>query len=112
MDVGQALLLTGAGVLTGAVNAVAGGGSLLSFPALLSIGLPPVQASGTNSVSVAFGYVGGVISPRRDLRNQVVLRDLVPAAALGTLSGAVLLFSTPQKLFDWIAPCLVLLASL
>lgn len=112
MDIGQALLLAGAGVITGAVNAVAGGGSLLSFPALLSIGLPPVQASVTNSVSVAFGYVGGVVSTRRDLKNQAVLRELVPAAALGTLSGATLLLSTPQRLFDWIAPCLVLMASL
>jgi uncharacterized membrane protein YfcA len=112
MDIGQALVLAGAGVITGAVNAVAGGGSLLSFPALLAIGLPPVQASVTNSVSVAFGYIGGVVSTRRDLQNQTVLRALVPAAALGTLSGAVLLLVTPQELFDWIAPCLVLAASL
>jgi uncharacterized protein len=112
MDIGHALLLAGAGVVTGAVNAVAGGGSLLSFPALLSIGLPPVQASVTNSVSVAFGYIGGVVGTRRDLKGQTVLRELVPAAALGTLSGAVLLLSTPQNLFDWIAPCLVLVASI
>jgi uncharacterized membrane protein YfcA len=112
MEIRQALLLAGAGVVTGAVNAVAGGGSLLSFPALLSIGLPPVQASVTNSVSVAFGYVGGVISTRRDLKNQTVLRVLVPAATLGTLSGALLLLRTPPELFDWIAPCLVLVASL
>lgn len=112
MNVGQVLLLAGAGVVTGAVNAVAGGGSLLSFPALLSIGLPPVQASVTNSVSVAFGYIGGVVGTRRDLKNQTALRVLAPSAALGTLSGALLLLGTPQKLFDWIAPCLVLLASL
>jgi uncharacterized membrane protein YfcA len=112
MNIGQALLLSGAGVITGAVNAVAGGGSLLTFPALLSIGLPPVQASVTNSVSVAFGYIGGVVSTRRDLENQTALRVLIPAAVLGTLSGALLLLGTPQKLFDWIAPCLVLLASL
>jgi uncharacterized membrane protein YfcA len=112
MHIEQALLLVGAGVITGAVNAVAGGGSLMTFPALLSIGLPPVQASVTNSVSVAFGYVGGVLSTRRDLRNQTVLLQLVPAAALGTLSGCILLLGTPEKLFDWIAPALVLLASL
>jgi uncharacterized membrane protein YfcA len=112
MDIRQTLLLACAGTVTGAINAVAGGGSLLSFPALLSIGLAPVQASVTNSVSVAFGYVGGVTSTRRDLKNQTVLRELVPAAALGTLSGATLLLSTPQRLFDWIAPCLVLVASL
>jgi uncharacterized protein len=112
MHVGQALLLLGAGVITGAVNAVAGGGSLMTFPALLSIGLPPVQASVTNSVSVAFGYVGGVLSTRRDLKNQTVLLQLVPAAALGAATGCFLLLGTPEKLFDWIAPALVLLASL
>jgi uncharacterized membrane protein YfcA len=112
MNVGQALLLAGAGVITGAVNAVAGGGSLMTFPALLSIGLPPVQASMTNSVSVAFGYIGGVLSTRRDLKNQTVLYRLVPAATLGAASGCFLLLGTPEKLFDWIAPCLVLLASL
>ncbi len=112
MNIGQVLLLAGAGVITGAVNAVAGGGSLMTFPALLSIGLPPVQASVTNSVSVAFGYIGGVLSTRRDLKQQTALRQLVPAAALGTATGAVLLLGTPEKLFDWIAPCLVLLASL
>jgi len=112
MNIGQALLLAGAGVITGAVNAVAGGGSLMTFPALLSIGLPPVQASVTNSVSVAFGYIGGVISTRQDLKNQTVLRQLAPAAALGAITGCALLLSTPERLFDWIAPCLVLVASL
>jgi uncharacterized protein len=112
MNIGQAVLLLGAGVVTGAVNAVAGGGSLMTFPALLSIGLPPVQASVTNSVSVAFGYVGGVLSTRKDLKNQTVLYQLVPAAALGALSGCILLLGTPERLFDWIAPALVLLASL
>lgn len=112
MNIGQALLLAGAGVVTGAVNAVAGGGSLMTFPALLSIGLPPVQASVTNSVSVAFGYVGGVFSTRQDLKRQTVLRQLIPAAGLGTVAGSALLLSTPERLFDWIAPCLVLLASL
>ena len=112
MNVGQVALLLGAGVVTGAVNAVAGGGSLLTFPALLSIGLPPVPASVTNSVSAAFGYIGGVFSTRQDLKSQTILRRLVPAAALGTAGGALLLLVTPEHLFDWIAPCLVLLASM
>ncbi len=112
MDVAQALLLAGAGVVTGAVNAVAGGGSLLTFPALLWVGLPPVQASVTNSVSVAFGYVGGVAGTRRDLAGQTVLRQLVPAAAVGTFAGCLLLLGTPEKLFDWIAPSLVAVATL
>ncbi|HCT79961.1 MAG TPA: sulfite exporter TauE/SafE family protein [Micromonosporaceae bacterium] len=112
MDLPQALLLLCAGVVTGAVNAVAGGGSLMTFPALLWVGLPPVQASVTNSVSVAFGYLGGVASTRKDLQNQTVLRQLVPAAALGAAAGCALLLGTPEEVFDWIAPTLVLAASL
>jgi uncharacterized membrane protein YfcA len=112
MDLGQAAILAGAGVVTGAVNAVAGGGSLMTFPALLWAGLPPVQASVTNSVSVPFGYIGGVLSTRSDLKNQTNLRHLVSAAAAGTIIGAVLLLVTPESLFDWIAPALVLLATL
>ncbi len=112
MELGQALLLAGAGVITGTVNAVAGGGSLMTFPALLWAGLPPVQASVTNSVSVPFGYIGGVLGTRRDIKGQTVLRQLVPAAVAGTVLGAVLLLSTPEKLFDWIAPILVLIAAL
>lgn len=111
MDFAQALLLVAAGTVTGAVNAVAGGGSLLTFPALLSVGLPPVQASVTNSVSVAFGYIGGVAGTRKDLAGQTVLKQLVPAAILGTLIGCLLLLGTPEKLFDWIAPTLVLVAT-
>lgn len=112
MDLPQALLLLCAGVVTGAINAVAGGGSLMTFPALLWVGLPPVQASVTNSVSVAFGYLGGVASTRKDLQNQTVLRRLVPSAALGAAAGCALLLGTPEEVFDWIAPTLVLAASL
>jgi len=112
MDLAQALLLLAAGVVTGAVNAVAGGGSLMTFPALLSVGLAPITASVTNSVSVAFGYVGGVISTRRDLKRQIVLRKLLPAVMGGTVVGCALLLGTPQKVFDFVAPALVLIASL
>jgi uncharacterized membrane protein YfcA len=111
MDFAQALLLLAAGTVTGAVNAVAGGGSLLTFPALLSVGLPTVQASVTNSVSVAFGYIGGVASTRRDLAGQTALKQLVPAAILGSFVGCALLLGTPEKLFEWIAPALVLVAA-
>jgi uncharacterized membrane protein YfcA len=112
MDIRQALVLLIAGVVTGAVNAVAGGGSLMTFPALLWVGLSPVQASVTNSVSVSFGYIGGVVGTRKDLAGQTVLRQVLPAAVAGTLAGGALLLSTPEKIFDWVAPCLVLVASL
>jgi uncharacterized membrane protein YfcA len=112
MDLGQALLLMAAGVVTGGVNAVAGGGSLMTFPALLSVGLPPVTASVTNTVSVAFGYVGGVVSTRRDARGQAALRQFIPAVMAGTAVGCALLLRTPQSVFDFVAPSLVLIATL
>jgi uncharacterized membrane protein YfcA len=111
MDLGQAALLAGAGVITGAVNAVAGGGSLMTFPALLWAGLPPVQASVTNSVSVPFGYIGGVAGTAKDIKGQRVLRQLVPAALLGAAIGAALLLRTPEGVFEWVAPILVLIAA-
>lgn len=112
MDLAQALLLLGAGFVTGAVNAVAGGGSLMTFPALLWVGLSPISASVTNSVSVTFGYVGGAMSTRPDAAGQVVLRKLVPAVMAGAALGCALLLGTPENVFDWVAPSLVLAASL
>jgi uncharacterized protein len=112
MDLPQALLLAAAGVATGAVNAVAGGGSLMTFPALLWVGLPPISASVTNSVSVAFGYVGGVLSTKADLKGQTALRWLLPSVISGAVVGCALLLGTPEKIFDWVAPSLVLAASL
>ncbi|WP_117215619.1 sulfite exporter TauE/SafE family protein [Allorhizocola rhizosphaerae] len=112
MDLAQALLLAAAGVATGAVNAVAGGGSLMTFPALLWVGLPPISASVTNSVSVAFGYVGGVLSTKADLKSQTALRWLLPSVILGCVVGCGLLLSTTEGVFAWVAPALVLAASL
>lgn len=112
MDLPQALLLLAAGVITGAINAVAGGGSLMTFPALLWVGLPPIQASVTNSVSVAFGYVGGAVSTRADVKGQTALKQLLPAVMAGAAVGCALLLGTPQRVFDFVAPILVLAASL
>ena len=96
MDLGQALLLSPPAWLTGAVNAVAGGGSLMTFPALLGMGLPPIHASVTNSVSVCPGYLpaspaaaltwpgrGAAAADRADRRARVRRRGRAVAAHLG-----------------------------
>ncbi|MEU8611545.1 TSUP family transporter, partial [Actinoplanes sp. NPDC048791] len=70
MDLERVLLLILAGVLAGGVNALAGGGSLITFPALLMTGLPSVQANVTNSVSVFPGYLSSVLGSRADLAGQ------------------------------------------
>ncbi len=86
-----ALLL--AGFAASAVNAVAGGGSLITFPTLLAIGLPPVSATVTNSLAVAPGYMASVYGSRTDLaavadrRGRGELVRLLPTAAVGTAIG-------------------------
>ena len=109
MDLGQILLLLAAGVAAGAVNAIAGGGSLITFPTLIATGLPAVAANVTNSVSVFPGYVSSVAGSRADLAGQGHrLRTVVPAAVLGSVAGCALLLLTPARAFDLVVPFLVL----
>jgi uncharacterized protein len=93
------------------VNAVAGGGSLISFPALLAVGYPSVTANVTNSVAVLPGYLGGSFGYRRELRGQRKrVLALAITSVLGALGGAVLLLVTSNKLFEHIVPFLILFA--
>ena len=109
----QLALLALAGLVAGAVNAVAGGGSLLLFPALLAVGLPPLDANVTNSVAQWPSYLGAATGQRRDLAGQGPrLRRVVPVAAVGALVGALLLLVAPEGVFDALVPALVIGASL
>jgi uncharacterized protein len=104
-------LLAGAGLLAGAVNAVAGGGSLISFPALLAVGYPSVAANVTNNVALLPGYVGGTLAYREELRGQGArARRLGATSAAGGLAGAVLLDVSPPGVFEAIVPFLILLS--
>jgi uncharacterized membrane protein YfcA len=108
---GDALLLAAAGFGAGLVNGVAGGGTLLSFPALLAVGHTALVANVTSSVGIWTGYVGGVAGFRREVAAQRDrVRALAPVALGGGLTGAVLLLVTPADLFEDVAPVLVLLA--
>jgi uncharacterized membrane protein YfcA len=102
-----------AGLLCGIVNAVAGGGSLILFPALVAGGLPTLAANVTNSVATWPGYVGGVLGFREDLKGQA--RRLIPLTLItlaGSTTGCVLLLTTPTSAFDLVVPALVLFATL
>ncbi len=111
MDAGTIVLLAGAGLGAGAVNAVAGGGSLVSFPALLAAGYPSVTANVTNSVAVLPGYLGGSLAYRRELAGQRGrIRALAPTTVAGTAAGSALLLTSPASLFDAIVPWLILAA--
>jgi len=108
----QLTFLLVAGLVSGAVNAVAGGGSLLVFPALLAVGFPPLAANVTNSVAQWPGYVGILAGARHELPGQgrrVALTSVV--AVFGSAVGCVLLLVLPGTVFDAVVPVLVLLAS-
>jgi uncharacterized membrane protein YfcA len=111
MDAGTVVLLVGAGFGAGAVNAVAGGGSLISFPALLAAGYAPVTANVTNALAVLPGYVGGSLAYRAELTGQGPrIRALALTSALGAAAGAALLLATSESLFEAIVPWLILAA--
>jgi uncharacterized membrane protein YfcA len=111
LEPAQLLLLAAAALLAGAGNAVAGGGSLLSFPALLAVGYPAITANVTNSVALTPGYFGGTLGYRRELTGQR-RRALALGAtsAAGAVVGAVLLLVSSPELFEAIVPFLIFLA--
>ncbi len=113
MSAADIVLLVVAGLLGGGINSVAGGGSLIVFPALLATGLGTVAANVTNSVAQWPGYVGAVLGFRTELAGQRGrLIGLSLSAILGSILGCVLLLTTPASAFDAVVPILVLLASL
>lgn len=102
-------LLFLAAVGAGAINALAGGGSILTFPALIATGIPPLAANVTNTVALFPGYVGGVIGQARDLsgqRRRLLL--LIPAALAGGLVGGLLILASSERLFQALAPWLLI----
>jgi uncharacterized membrane protein YfcA len=109
----DALLTAGVGLIAGGVNAVAGGGSLLLFPALVAAGYGTLAANVTNSVALWPGYVGGVAGFRDELVGERARLTVLGAiSAIGTAVGCVLLLVTPEGAFDVVVPFLVLLATL
>jgi len=109
---GRDALLVLAGFGAGFFNGVAGGGTLISFPALLALGYPALTANVTSTVGIWPGYVGGVAGFRREAHAQ---RDrfvvLAPITVAGATLGAVLLLTTPSSAFTRLAPWLVLFAT-
>lgn len=109
----QAALTGLAAFAAGVLNAIAGGGSFLTFPALVFAGVPPVAANATSAIAVSPGYLGSTLGFRPELRSlsTALLRREVAIAALGGLLGAGLLLITPAKVFSGIVPWLLLLAT-
>lgn len=112
MTPGQAVLVAASGLVGGAINAAAGGGSLVTFPALLNAGLPPLTANVSNTVGLVPGYVGGIAGLRnREELPELDDRPLLLTGLAGALVGVALLLTTPARVFALAAPVLVLLAS-
>ena len=106
------LLVFGAGIIAGAINSVAGGGTLVSFPTLIWLGVPSITANATNTVSLWPGSLGGVWGYRREMRGadrRVYL--LVAPSIIGGVAGAALLHRTPTDVFDRLVPFLILFAT-
>lgn len=113
MDNGLDYLLAAlAAIAAGAVNAIAGGGTLITFPILTFLGLNAVPANITNTVALCPGYFGGTLAQWKDLRDQKSrLWMIVPASIVGGVVGGFLLLQTGERLFRELVPYLILLAS-
>lgn len=106
------LLAALAAVAAGGVNAIAGGGTLITFPMLTFLGIPAVTANVTNTVALCPGYFGGTLAQWKDLQGQKNrLWLVVPASGVGGVLGGFLLLQTGERLFRELVPYLILLAS-
>src|SRR5262249_4855535 len=109
----QMLAVFAAGFLAGMINSVAGGGTLLSFPALIWVGVAPIQANVTSTVSLWPGSLGGMLGFRRELGDSKRwMLMLVGPSIVGGLVGAALLLLTPPRAFALVVPYLILFATI
>lgn len=113
MSIWEALAVFAAGIGAGTINTIVGSGTLITFPVLLAIGLPPITANVSNTLGLVSGSISGAIGYRRELRGQTrrILR-LASTGLIGGLVGAILLLALPSDAFDAIVPVLVGLALL
>lgn len=108
-----ALLLAAAAFAAGVLNAIAGGGSFLTFPALVFTGVPPIVANATSALAVSPGYLGSTLGFKAELQALPArrLRREMAISAVGGVAGALLLLVTPGRLFAGIVPWLLLFAT-
>lgn len=102
-----------AAVAAGSINALAGGGTLISFPALIALGLPALAANVTSTVALCPGYIGATWAQRKALAGK--MKEMVvyiPVALIGGTAGGILLILSGEKLFGQCVPWLILFASL
>ena len=101
-----------AAVAAGAINALAGGGTLITFPTLLALGVPPITANVTNTVALCPGFMGGILAQFKDLTGQRRrFWNFLGASAAGGIVGSTLLLCTGERAFMALVPYLILAAS-
>ena len=106
------LLIGLAAIGAGAINALAGGGTLLTFPMLIAVGVPPVNSNVTNTVSLIPGYLSATFAQLKDLKGQEArLWWLLPLSAVGGLAGGIILLATEEAVFRALVPYLILFAA-
>ncbi|MET0758176.1 MAG: sulfite exporter TauE/SafE family protein [Mycobacterium sp.] len=111
MPVFDMVLIALAGVGAGAINAVVGSGTLVTFPTLVALGYPPVTSTMSNAVGLVAGSVSGTWGYRQELRGQWDrLRWQIPASFIGAGLGAWLLLHLPEKVFEQVVPVLLIAA--
>ncbi len=112
MTTHQILLLAGAGCAAGVINAIAGGGTILTFPALLLAGVNSIQANATSTVALIVGIFGSVAGYRRNMPAVANwMKAFAPVSLIGGLIGGILLTYTPSNVFDHLVPFLILFAT-
>ena len=113
MTAAQVFLLLGAGTVAGVLGSAGGTASLISYPALLAVGIPPLAANVTNAVAFVASWPGSALGSRPELRGQGPwLRRWAPLAAAGSAAGAMLLRFTPARTFDRVVPFLLAFSAL
>lgn len=112
MNATQITLLFGAGLAAGLMNAIAGGGTIVTFPALILAGISSIDANATSTVALLPGTLAGIVGYRSNLpAMRKWIRFFVPVSVLGGLLGGILLTVTPTTLFDRLVPFLILFAT-
>lgn len=112
MTVETLLILLGAGLLGGLANSMAGGASLVTFPAMMAAGLAPIPANASNALGIIFGNVMGAYAERHKLPTlSTSLLSACASAAIGGALGGILLLNTPEKVFVLVVPALIGMAT-
>jgi uncharacterized membrane protein YfcA len=112
MHTTEVLALVAAGAGAGLANSIAGGGTILTFPALLMVGLDSIRANATSTVALLVGILGSVVGYRRHMAEaHGWLGPLIPVSIIAGFLGGLLLTLTPSKVFDGLVPFLILFAT-